>query len=101
MTRTYNKAWMINWIAALQGGNLRPIDQAAGLALAYYADESGMADDFTWDEFAELAGIQPNTARRMWKDSMLTASGLVVRHERKIGNVMAMPFFTLDLPMPE
>lgn len=96
MTRTYDKEWLRKWIEALQSYNLRPIDQSAGLTLAYFANDEGEADDFTWDEFSERAGIQPNTARRMWRDSMLIATGLVTRNERKVGNVTVMPSFTLN-----
>jgi hypothetical protein len=101
MTRTYDKPWMIPWIEAMQTHDLKPIEQTAGMALAYFADENGEADEFTWDEFGERAGIQPNTARRMWKGNMLTAIGLVTKVDRKIGNVMAMPKFLIHLPQPE
>lgn len=97
MARTYQKEWLPKWLEALQSYNLRPTDQSGGLALAYFADDEGVVDHFTWDEFSERAGVQPNTARRMWRDSMLIATGLVTREERRVGNVMAMPLFILNL----
>lgn len=100
MTRSYDKPWLIRWVDLLQHLNLKPIEQSAGLALAYFADAQGKADDFTWAEFGERAGIQPNTARRMWRDSELIALGLVIKKDRKIGNVIAMPTFTIDLNSP-
>lgn len=96
MTRTYNKPWLLPWIDLLQSMSLSPIEQTAGIALAYFADENGIVDDFTWAEFGERAGIQPNTARRMWRDNTLIDSGLVMKNNRKIGNVMAMPVFQIN-----
>ena len=95
MTRTYNKPWIIPWIEALSG--MKPIEQSIGIALAYFADEKGRVDDFTWDEFGEVAGIRPNTSRKSMRKADLITLGFVQRRERKVGNVNAMPMFILNL----
>jgi hypothetical protein len=95
MTRTYDKPWMVKWIDALSG--LRPIEQAIGISLAYFADERGQVDNFTWDEFAERAGIRPGTSRKSLRDAEIIQLGFVHRKERKVGNVNAMPMFIINL----
>jgi hypothetical protein len=95
MTRTYNKPWMIQWVEALSG--LKPLEQAIGLAMAYYSDENGKVDNFTWDEFAERAGIRPGTSRKSLRDAEIIQLGFLKRHQRKVGNVNAMPMFTINL----
>ena len=95
MTRTYYKSWMPQWLAALSG--LRPIEQALGIALAYFADDKGRVDNFTWEEFADIAGIKSGTSRKSLRNAEIIQLGFVQRHERKMGNVNAMPMFVIDL----
>lgn len=93
---TFEKPWMTRWLRNLQ--RLPPIEQAYGLALAYYADERGVIDNVTWGEIGEAMGATLRTARSLSKDSVMTASGLLDRQDRIEGGRILMPLLKIKWP---
>lgn len=93
---TFEKPWMNRWLRNLIG--LPPIEQAYGLALAYYADEKGVIDNTTWGDIGETMGATLRTARSLSKDSMMVDSGLLERQDRIEGGRILMPLLKIKWP---
>lgn len=96
LAHTYHKPWLIPWLSLIQG--YTPIDQAYAIALAYFADERGILDEFSWEQIGEAAGIKPGTARRLSRKSGLAQDGLILREERMSGGATLMPRLRLKIP---